>query len=53
MIIYKECEYTILPSYINIHFTSKPHNLEPPEYRSIANKVVEVDRLIGNKEALH
>jgi hypothetical protein len=53
VIIYKECQYTVLPSYIDIHFTAKPqHRLEKKEQQRIADTVTEIDRLIDNEKTL-
>ena len=53
VIICKECQHAVLPSYIDAHFVAKPqHGLEKDERWRIAEEIVEVDGLIGNKETL-
>jgi hypothetical protein len=53
MIICKECQYAVLPSHIDAHFAAKPqHGLGKRERQRIADEIVEIDGLIGNKETL-
>lgn len=52
IIVYKECKYAVLPSYINMHFVGKPHKLEVNKRCKIIDEVVEVNRLITNEEVL-
>src|SRR5271156_4948431 len=53
VIICKECQYAVLPSHIDAHFTAKPqHGLEKKERQRIAGEIAEINRLIGNEETL-
>ena len=53
VIIYKECQYAILPSYINAHFAAKPqHGLGKRDQDRIVEEVAGIDGLIGNEETL-
>jgi hypothetical protein len=42
----------VLPSYINIHFVGKLHNLEVDKRCKIVDEVAEVNGLITNEEVL-
>jgi hypothetical protein len=42
----------MLPSHINVYFATKPHKLDKKEQQRITEEVVEINRLIGNKEIL-
>jgi hypothetical protein len=53
VIVCKECQYAVLPSYINTHFTAKPqHRLRKKEQQRITDRIAEINRLISNKETL-
>ena len=53
VIVCKECQYTVLPSFIHLHFQATPqYRLEKEERQRIIEAVVEVDGLISNNEAL-
>jgi hypothetical protein len=53
VMIYKECQYAVLPSHIDAHFAAKPqHGLDRKERQRIANEIAEIDELIGNEETL-
>jgi hypothetical protein len=52
IIVCKECKYTVLPIYIDTHFTTKPYNLSKKERQEIAEEVGKIDRLIGDEETL-
>jgi hypothetical protein len=52
IVVYRECKYAVLPSYINVHFATKPHKLDKKEQQRIAEEVAEINGLIGNKETL-
>jgi hypothetical protein len=52
VIVYKECKYAVLPSYINMHFVGKLHNLEIYKRHKIIDEVAEVNGLITNEEVL-
>src|SRR5277367_4773463 len=53
VIICKECQYAVLPSFIHAHFTAKPqHGLGKEERQRIVDAVAEIDGLINNNEAL-
>jgi Orsellinic acid/F9775 biosynthesis cluster protein D len=53
VIICKECQYAVLPSYIDAHFTAKPqHGFGKKERQRIADEIAEIDGLIGNEETL-
>jgi hypothetical protein len=42
----------MLPSYIDVHFATKPHKLDKKERQRITEEVAEINGLIGNKETL-
>jgi hypothetical protein len=53
VIICKECQHAVLPSYIDVHFAAKPqHGLENKERRRVAEVGAEIDGLIVNDETL-
>ena len=53
VIVCKQCQYAVLPSYIHAHFTAKPqHGLEKEERQRIIEAVAEIDGLISSNEAL-
>ena len=52
VIICKKCQYAVLPSHIDTHFTAKPHQCKREERQRIAEEVVEINGLIGNEETL-
>src|ERR1700726_45477 len=53
VIVCKECQYAVLPSFIHSHFKATPqHGLEKEERQRIIEAVAEVDGLISNNEAL-
>ena len=53
VIICKECQHAVLPSYIDVHFQAKPqHELEKEEQQRIVKVIAEIDRLIGNEDEL-
>ena len=52
IVVCRECKYTVLPSHIDIHFTTKPHKLDKKERQRIAEEVAEINGLIGNEETL-
>ena len=41
-----------MPSYINSYFATKPYKLSKKEQQKIKEEVLEVNKLIGNKETL-
>jgi hypothetical protein len=53
VIVCKECQYAVLPSHIDAHFTAKPqHGLGKRERHRIATEIAEINGLIGNEETL-
>ena len=52
VIVCKQCQHAVLPSFIHAHFRGKHHRLEKEERERIIDVVVEVDGLIENNEAL-
>jgi hypothetical protein len=53
VVICRKCQYAVLPSEIDAHFTKKPeHALDKPSRRRITNAVAEIDGLISNGEVL-
>jgi Orsellinic acid/F9775 biosynthesis cluster protein D len=53
VIVYKECQYAVLPSYIHAHFIDKrQHGLKKEERERIIDVVAEIDGLISNHETL-
>jgi hypothetical protein len=53
VIIWKECQYAVLRSHIDAHFSAKPrHGLGKKELQRIADKIAEINELIGNEETL-
>jgi hypothetical protein len=53
VIICKKCQYAVLPSQIDSHFTPKrPHGYKKEERRRIIGRVAEIDNLIQDEEAL-
>jgi hypothetical protein len=52
IIVCKECQYSVLPSHIDTHFTAKPHKLSKKEREEILEEVGKIDGLIGNEETL-
>lgn len=52
VIICKKCQYAVLPSYIDAHFTAKLHQCKKEERQRIAEEVAEINGLIGNEETL-
>jgi hypothetical protein len=52
VIVCKQCQYAVLPSFIHAHFRAKQHRLEKDERQRIVNAVAKVDGLIGDNEAL-
>ena len=52
IVVYKECKYKVLPSYIDIYFATKPYKLNKKEQQKIEEEVSKIDRLIKNKEIL-
>ena len=52
IVVCKKCKYRVLPSHIDSHFVAKPYKLSKKEQQKIEEEVLEIDRLIGNKETL-
>src|SRR5271155_1139502 len=52
VIVCKECQYAVLPSQIDAHYATKPHNLGKKERQQIAEEARTIDGLIGNEETL-
>jgi hypothetical protein len=53
VLVCKERQYAVLPSFIHSHFQATPqHGLEKEERQRIIKAVVEIDGLISNNETL-
>jgi len=53
VIVCKKCQYTVLPSEIDIHFQKSPiYGLSKKDRRYIASQVAKINRLIRDEEQL-
>jgi hypothetical protein len=52
IVVYREYKYRVLPSYINTYFATKSYKLNKKEQQKVEDKVLQINRLIKNKEIL-
>ena len=52
VIVCKQCQHAVLPSFIHAHFRGKHHRLEKEERERIIDAAAEINGLIEDNEAL-